>query len=111
MKNKRFPIVLLAVITLSGCTGPMLGCSDADVRELVIEIAEEEVERLFGSAVTSEVHMELEGIRTRDHGDGVIECAAALIMEAGDWRDRLEITYTGETTDTAGELYVTVYGL
>ena len=111
MKKWMLAALLFATATLAGCTGGIAGCSDQDVQKLVIQIAEGEVERLFGAGVTSEVYMELEGIRTRDQGNGVIECAAALIMEAGDWRDRLEITYTGETTDTAGEIYVTVYGL
>ncbi|CAH0532384.1 hypothetical protein VST7929_00213 [Vibrio stylophorae] len=98
---------------LVGCDNSAPKCADQDTQDLVLEIARDELVKMYGNSAASTITMELDMIRTTDTNEktGTHTCAAELVFKGPGGTEKGDITYTSENTDESDEFYVTVYGL
>lgn len=110
---KKFNFLILGIISLSfiGCSSTPK-CSDPVTKDLVIDIAKNELQEQGLNSLISKLQFEIEAIRTTKHDKGIdrYECAADFKMISNDDVRTLPITYTVESTDKKDEFYVNVYG-
>lgn len=111
---KRFTVLLpvLATLAFVGCSNGTPKCADTETKDLVVEIAKDELKEAGMEELISRLNFEVDAIRTTKHNKDVdsYECAADFKM-IGEQTETLSITYTVESTDDTDEFYVTVYGL
>ena len=112
---KKLLAISLSALTLSlaGCGSGVPACNDSETKELVIEIAHEELVRQTGQAVADAVDMDVLAVRTQHTNEqtGAHECAAEISMSGKGGTNNLPITYTVEGTDDRDSFYVNVFGL
>lgn len=104
-------IAFITIFILSGCTGGTPECGDSETKDLVIQIAKDELKKKGMGNIIPKLNFEVDGIRTTKHNKDVdsYQCAAEFKM-IGDKTETLSITYTVESTDDGNEFYVNVYG-
>ena len=113
--NNKFSVFTLALFlgAISGCSNNAPECSDSETKQLVLEIAKDEIKKQAGERVANAVSLSLAGVRTTDFNEktGSQQCAAELKMSGKNGTKSIDVTYTSELVDDTDEFYVTVYGL
>ena len=114
--KKLFTLSLVAIsVSLFGCGSGVPACNDSETKNLVVEIAKDELVRGAGQSIADNVDMEVMAVRTQytDEQTGAHECAAELSMtsKSNDRVNEISITYTVEATDDGDNFYVNVFGL
>ncbi|PNH88133.1 hypothetical protein [Vibrio diazotrophicus] len=112
MKNILLVVGLSTV--LIGCGSGAPECSDTETKDLVKQIASEEMAEQIGAEAANQFTYKVNAIRTTDKNEktGSKECAAQLeVIAANGGSNELPIEYTVEVTDDQKEFFVTVYGL
>jgi len=104
-------ITFILSFAFSGCTGGTPKCGDSDTKDLVIQIAKNELKKQGMGSLISKLKFEVDAIRTTKHNKDVdsYQCAAEFKM-IGDQIKTVPITYTVESIDNGKEFYVNVYG-
>lgn len=112
---KKLLAISLSTLTLSlaGCGGGVPACNDSETKDLVMEIAHDELVRQTGQAVADGVNLDVLAVRTQNTNEqtGSHECAAELSMTGKGGTNKISITYTVEGTDDGDSFYVNVFGL
>lgn len=99
---------------INGCSSTPK-CGDQEVKDLVMEIVEEDFNKTSLGLVKA--IGEIDAIRTIKHNteNDSYECAARLNLEinaiVAKMNQNIEITYKVETLDNKEQFYVTIYGL
>jgi len=111
---KYIKLIVITIITLaglSGCTGGTPKCGDSETKDLVIQIAKDELTKQGMSKIIPNIDFEVANIRTTSHNKDVdsYQCAADFKM-IGEKTKTLPITYTVEATDDGKSFYVNVFG-
>jgi hypothetical protein len=98
---------------LVGCSDKAPDCSDSDTTDLVVQIANEQLVKLFGKEKAKLIKLSVETIRTTNVNEkvGSYECAADLRMTGENGSKTIPITYTSELADDGDSFYVNVGGL
>ena len=98
-------------LLISGCSSNTPSCSDSETKDLVIQIAKDELKKQYAESNITNIQFEVSSIRTTNHNKDVdkYDCAADFKMISNE-ETILPITYTVESTDKNGEFYVTVEG-
>ncbi len=112
MKNVLLVMGLSSLLV--GCGGGAPACSDTETKDLVRQIASEEMAKQIGGEAAKQFSYKVNAIRTTDTNEktGANECAAQLeVIASNGGTNELPIEYTVEVTDDKEEFYVTVYGL
>lgn len=114
---------ILGILTISmsflfiGCSSNVPDCNDSEVKDLVLEIANEEVFGMLGKGFARITELSLESARTTNTNEktGANSCAADMRIkqDSGNIKQNrtVPITYTVESANDGEEFYVTVYGL
>lgn len=104
-------VIFLMSLIFTGCTGGTPKCGDSETKDLVIQIAKDELKKQGLGSLIPKLKFEVDAIRTTKHNKDVdsYQCAADFIM-IGDQTKTLPVTYTVESTDDGNEFYVNVYG-
>ncbi|OZT75399.1 hypothetical protein CE457_03130 [Vreelandella boliviensis LC1] len=108
--NKIYCGLALSTLGLiSACSNNVPGCSDSQVTDLVLEITNDELTKVWGQEDANATHLSLNAIRTTDENEktGALNCAAELSFNQA---TKFPVTYTVEVTDDE-QIYVTVFGL
>ena len=107
-----FVVILIAI---SGCSQSVPKCGDTETKNLVMQIADQEMEKQMGAEVARMFTYSLGAIRTTSTNEqtGAHKCACELSITASNTGKTTEtsITYTVEITDEGDKFYVTVFGL
>ncbi|SET46606.1 hypothetical protein [Thorsellia anophelis] len=115
MKRNIFTsAILLSGASLVGCSDSTPECNSADAKQLVIEIAQEELQRVDLFKEFQGMTFEVESVRTQSHDEKIdlYNCAADLSLTLKDNTNTIPITYTVQKTeDGDGTFYVEVFGL
>ena len=115
--------MLIIVATLSGCDSATPKCNSDDARELVINIALEQIDKQITAMKNSQlsglvpkdignIKLSVSNVRTMSHDSklDIYQCAADLEFSTNN--RRLPITYSiQKTDDDNGQFYINVYGL
>ena len=113
--HATLPLILASGLLLAGCSKSAPECSDDQTKDLVLEIASNELVRQSGQEVRDLHTLSLSAIRTTDFKEstGAQTCAAELaITRIDDGKSSsLSITYTVELADDGDQIYVNVFGL
>ena len=113
-KMGKINYLILGAIALIfvGCSNPTPKCSDKETKDLVIDIAKDELKEQGMESLIPQLKFEIETIRTTKYDKNIdrYECAADFKMIGNANTTTLPITYTVESTDKKGEFYVTVDG-
>jgi len=112
--NKLLAISLSTLtLSLAGCGGGVPACNDSETKELVMEIAHDELVRQTGQRIADAVKLDVLAVRTQHTNEqtGSHECAAELSMSGKGGTNEVSITYTVEGTDDGDSFYVNVFGL
>ena len=106
-------VFCVAFLGLGACGGGVPGCSSDETKELVIQIADDEMKRQLGQEMGGQISYSVSAIRTRETNTetGSHTCAAELQVKGPRGSSKIPIEYTVETTDSGEEFYVEVYGL
>ena len=109
------PVMMLSVISISGCSKSTPACGDTETVDLVKQIADREMSNQLGATTAKLFSYVVTAIRTKDTNEktGAHECAAQLGITASSTGQTKEIpiTYTVEMADNGKEFYVNVFGL
>lgn len=110
MKTKITILGILAMF-MTACSGTP-SCSDSDTKDLVIQIAKNELNKIGKGYLISKSEFEVQAIRTREHDKDAdtYTCAADFVMDDGKQERKIPITYTIESTDDKEQFYVQVFG-
>ncbi|CNK95521.1 hypothetical protein N0H69_15460 [Yersinia alsatica] len=121
--NTKLIFLLVATVVLSGCDTGTPKCNSEDARNLVINIAQEQIDKQIAAMRNSQLSglvpknmgalkLSVTNVRTMSHDSklGIYQCAADLEFSTND--KRLPITYSIQKTDDSdGQFYINVYGL
>lgn len=111
---------LIVALLLMGCAKKAPDCNDKRTKEMVIQIAKneliEQMGRAFGpdaAEATKKLALEVINVRTTNFNQeiGKYECTADLKMTGEGKNESLPITYTSELVDNGKNFYVRIYGL
>ena len=113
---KIFSKIVLFIVTsllFISCSNEAPNCSDSDTKDLVIQIAEGELEKSMSKEKIETLELSVENIRTKNVNEkvGSFECAADFKITGPGGSSSLPITYTSELANDGDEFYVNVYGL
>ncbi len=108
--------ILISFIILGGLFGnddSSTKCSDSETKNLVLEIAKEELTEQEGKTFSDLINLNLSNIRTVDYNEktGSKQCDAELELTSDDFNKIVDISYNVDFVDKNHDLYVTVYGL
>lgn len=116
---KSVALVLLIVLPLNFATQYLIfqegkktpSCAAVETKELVIQIAKEQLTKNGLGEILSTVTMQVEDIRTLNHNENVdsYECAATFRM-IGRETEPFPITYTIQSVEDKEGFYVEVLG-
>jgi len=111
IKKNLFLLSIVGIIGFTGCTSSTPKCGDSETKDLVIQIAKDELTKQGMSKIIPKLDFEVANIRTTAHNKDVdsYQCASDFKM-IGDKTKILAITYTVEATDDGESFYVNVYG-
>ena len=123
-------LVLIAAGLLAGCGKRTPKCSSDDAKNLVVDIAHEQIKKQFEQLRNSQLEGMVPGntdslilkvikVRTTHYDSSVdtYQCAASLQMTMTDEQSKLPnttelpITYDIQKTDNNGQFYINVSGL
>jgi hypothetical protein len=113
-------LTLIAILPLSACSHSPPSCSDSDATDVVIQIANEQLDRYRpGLARMNEdkpvsLDPTLKDIRTvsKNADTGGYKCAATVDIKSNSpsFAKSVDITYTTEIAEDTHKPYITVYG-
>lgn len=105
-------VLVATAFVFVACSGGTPKCSDEITKNLVIDIAKDELTAQGMSYLIPLLKFEVNTIRTTKYDKNIdrYECAANFIMTGENDTSTLPITYTVESTDKKDEFYVNVYG-
>ncbi|WP_456400440.1 hypothetical protein [Persephonella sp.] len=109
--------LILSVISFSiiACSSSTPKCSDGETKDLVIEIAKEQLLKSGFGSVIDKLEMKVDNIRTIEYQKNIDKytCQADFIVKnkENNQQKTIPITYTVQKTDDGKKFYVEVYGL
>ncbi|WP_456401432.1 hypothetical protein [Persephonella sp.] len=109
--------LILSVISfpIIACSSSTPKCSDSETKELVINIAKDQLLRTGFGDVIDKLEMKVENVRTIEYQKDVDKymCKTEFILKnkENNQQNILPITYTVQKTDNGKRFYVEVYGL
>ncbi len=118
MRKQVYGVLLgcVLIFVFGGCDdrGKTPKCSDKQTTDLVLSIVRDELKKdWYMSRKMKDMSFQVESIRTIKHNKEIdsYECAAEIAFINKEKSGTHPITYTVESTDKEGDLYVTVHGL
>ncbi len=109
--------LILSVVSFSiiACSSSTPKCSDGETKDLVVEIAKEQLLKSGFGSVMDKLEMKVDNIRTIKYEKEIdrYTCQADLVIKnkENNQSKNFPITYTVQKTDDGKRFYVEVYGL